>query len=117
MTIRHEHKKTSYIVAHWRGEQGLFRSFFINGTVAYLILVLVLVFLGNHIATPVWVGLAVFLIWEIWAAVGIFRCGLRYARDQRRSVLVRFAGSGAILGDLAMVYFTIADVWRLGLLP
>jgi hypothetical protein len=73
-----------YILAHWRGEQGLLRSTLLNSVIIYFVLVLGLVVMGkvtnNQIS--VFTGLAVCLLFLIWAFVGMLRCGTRYAFDK-----------------------------------
>jgi hypothetical protein len=86
-----------YIVAHWNGRLGLLRSCLLNGVAVYLLLLLV----SWAIATSAAVGSSlvfayavagVFLIWGIWAGVGIFRCGGRNAFTNTSSTARRGGG-------------------------
>jgi hypothetical protein len=107
----------SYILTHWRGEQGLLRSTMLNGVLAYLVMITVLVSLGTaiNLSGGIYVGLGAFVIWEVWAAVGIFRCGIRNVLERNRGVIPRIGGVLAILGVVAVVFYTADDMKHLGL--
>jgi hypothetical protein len=108
----------NYIVMHWRGQQGLLRSVLLNGVLTYLVMVALLVSLGTAFKPSggIFVGLGLFLIWEVWAAVGIFHCAMRYAFDRDRGTVERVGGLISILGVAAVAYFSSVDMWRLGFL-
>lgn len=107
-----------YLSAHWQGKQGLLRSALLNGALLYFVLVTVLVLAGqaanNSVVT--FIGLAVFLLWLVWAVVGIFRCGTRNALDRRNPARSRIGGVIAIVGMMVVVAFSIRDAIHLGLL-
>ena len=72
----------AYILAHWRGQLSLARSFLLNGLVAYIVLVFGLLAL-QQLITSIYFYYACFVIiivWEIWAAVGILRSARRVWR-------------------------------------
>ncbi len=69
----------AYLLAHWRGELSLRQSFLLNGLLAYIVLVFGLLAL-QEIFITIYLFYASFVIvfmWEIWAAVGIFRSAHR----------------------------------------
>jgi len=104
----------NYIIQHWRGQQSLLRSCLLNGVVGYLVLsiilsVVVVVVTGDPTgmltghATPNITNTAgqlyilPFLIpFEIWALVGIWRCGLRNLLDRSAKLKQRFGGMLAL---------------------
>ena len=110
----------NFIVAHWRGQLGLLRSCFINGVVGYLLLVVASGILGRAYSEgPALVngallygGLIAFILWSIWALVGIFRCGARNAFDRTNGIARRIGGvaaiAGALLAALTMLGLSIA---------
>ena len=108
----------SYALTHWRGQQGLAGSALLNGLLAYVILVVALSSLGTVTSSPTLVfgGLAVFLVWLVWAGVGIFRCGTRNALDRNNKVFSRIGGVIAISTTILVAYFSIADLNKLGIL-
>jgi hypothetical protein len=108
----------NYITTHWRGQQGLLRSTLINGVLAYLVLIIISVGLGSAFqitGAAVLVVVAIILVWMVWAAVGIVRCGLRNALDSNSRTAPRIGGVIAIAGVLAIAYFTTKDLVHLGL--
>jgi hypothetical protein len=105
-----------YIVAHWRGELSLVKSFLVNGVLAFVMLGMALPGLtlfgtSNIIA---YIGLSVVLIWETWAVVGIVRCAFRTFREPRSTLGPFWARRGfavlAVLVSAAFVYGTIGDI-------
>lgn len=105
-----------YVVAHWRGELSLVKSFLVNGVLAYVVLALAIPGLAlvaaskavAYVLVPVWP------IWEIWAVVGIVRCALRTFREPRSTLGPFLTRRGfavlAVLLSAAFVYGTIADI-------
>jgi hypothetical protein len=108
-----------YVVAHWRGELSLVRSFLVNGLLVLVVLMFALPGLGLVFTsqTFVHVGLGTFIVWEIWVAVGIFRCALRTFRGPRSTLVRAWAHRGVAVVAVALsagaVYFTIADIQML----
>jgi hypothetical protein len=106
-----------YILAHWRGHLGLARSSLLNGLTIYLLLVVGLVVLGSIAQVQsqiITFGLLViFLIWAIWAGVGIVRCGIRYAFNRGNSTSYRLAGIAAIIGVAIVAALNANDVLRI----
>ena len=112
----------NYIVAHWRGQLGLLKSCFVNGIAGYLLLVVATAILSRAAvegpalsygvlrAASLYGGLLAFIVWSIWALVGIFRCGARNAFDSTNTTAKRVGGAAAIAGPL------LAAVTMLGLL-
>jgi hypothetical protein len=87
-----------YILAHWRGELGLLRSWLVNGVAVYLVLILGGAGLGMLLKSVVGASrfdmlagspvavfgvLAVFVLWLLWAVVGILRCGTARSNGTR----------------------------------
>ncbi|MFZ5783739.1 MAG: hypothetical protein ACOY4R_26370 [Pseudomonadota bacterium] len=68
-----------YVLAHWRGQLSLGRSFWINGIAGYLV-VLALV-LGMASVLPVVAGIAIFGLFFVWSTAGIARSGLAVVRS------------------------------------
>jgi hypothetical protein len=116
-----------YILAHWRGELGLWKSSLVNGVLFYFVLLLAS-FLAimaartifgdstRHVAeSPVVVyGLvAMFVIGLVWSLVGAFRCGVRNATNKRNRTASRVGGVAVIIGVLAVAFFVARDVMRL----
>src|SRR5664279_606065 len=106
-----------YITTHWRGEQGLLRSTLINGIMAYAVLTLGFGGLGtafNIGRVGVYVGLAVFLIWMVWAAVGILRCGLRNVLHSGDKIVPKIGGLLASVALCAFLYLSAKDLAHIG---
>ena len=109
-------KVSQYLRAHWLGELSLSISIFVNGLALYLALIFLFVPLGQVLNSPVFVyaGLAVFLIWTIWASVGIVRSAIRNYRLPEASLLRRTAAVGAIILVLTIWAVTLSDVFLFG---
>ncbi len=103
----------SYIVSHWRGRQSLTRSTIINGLVAYLLLVGVLV----ASQPPAYFGLGVLFVWWLWASVGIFRCAKRLVSSPDSTLGLKVAGFVALAGLLLATVYVARDLIRLFHLP
>jgi hypothetical protein len=102
---------------HWRGEFSLFTSVFVNGLAILVFLVLV-----------AWVGLALgaedggvfvgawavaYLLWLVWALVGIFRSGIRNYRSPESSIARRVFAVCAMIGVLTVCALMVWDLIRL----
>jgi hypothetical protein len=103
-----------YIIQHWRGQQSLFRSCLLNGVVGYLVLsiilsVAVVVVTGDPTGMLTGRGipnitntvgqlyiLPFLMPFEIWALVGIWRCGLRNMQDRSAKLKQRLGGMLAL---------------------
>ncbi len=59
----------------------------------------------------------VFLIWGIWAGVGIFRCGGRNAFTSTSSTARRIGGVAAIAGVVLVAFFMAKDTYYLFVKP
>jgi hypothetical protein len=94
-----------YIVAHWRGEQSLARSFLVNGLLGFIVVPLVFVALGYVIRAEafVYVGFCLILVWLVWAAVGIVRCAIAIFR-RPSSLLLRFAAALVMILTAVALY-------------
>ena len=101
-------KVAQYLRAHWQGDLSLAISTCINGLALYLALIFLLVPLGALLNSPVftYAGIAVFLIWIIWASVGIVRSAIRNFRLSEASLLRRTAAVGAI--TLVLIVWAVA---------
>jgi hypothetical protein len=105
-----------YIIAYWRGELSLTKSFLVNGFLGFLLLSLGLPGLGQFITSAVffYFGVAVWLVWEIWASVGIVRCVFRTFREPRSTFgplsMRRGFAVVALFATAAFVVGTFSDV-------
>jgi hypothetical protein len=116
-------KAWNYILAHWRGEQGLLKSCLLNGFIFPSVAVIAVVYAGlvaeaeyfawrfvSHrelVANPTKAGAygatACFLTSLpvcLWAVVGVFRCGLRNVRNSANTTNRRIGGAIALLFGL-----------------
>jgi hypothetical protein len=109
-----------YIVAHWRGQQSLMRSCLFNAVVlgAAIWLAAVIIQLGfswgyRHLVSPSDLfgplmyfvfpfKIVVWLVWGLWAAVGVFRCGVRNAGKENNTKSVRVGGVAAITASIVL---------------
>jgi hypothetical protein len=109
----------NYIVAHWRGRLGLLRSALLNGVIAYFILVAIALTVGRVSDSQILIyGVkGVFVLWAIWAGVGILRCGARNAFDTANTKARRIGGVAAIVGVVLVASFMGRDVYHLFLKP
>ena len=96
-----------YLLAHWRGEHGLLRSSLLNGALIYIIIFVALASLGQIMnnSSFTFTGVAIFLLWSVWASVGIFRCGIRNIFDLGRKTSSRIGGAVAIISVMIFVIF------------
>lgn len=105
-----------YVLTHWQGRQSLPRSALINGLLLYLLLVLGLVVIGqlsNNNQVVITLGFFGFLLWMIWALVGVFRCGIRVTLDRGKPARARVGGTVAIVGVAVVMAGTINDLIHL----
>jgi hypothetical protein len=110
----------NYIVAHWQGRLGLLRSFLLNG-----VMILVLLFIAaaalsfgasdSQIVICAWAGM--FVVWAIWACVGVFRCGARNVFDRTNGKARRIGALIAMLSVVVFAWFTGKDVYYLFVRP
>lgn len=100
-----------YILAHWRGELSLARSFLVNGLLGLLVIFLAFATVSQFVpeAALVGFGLALLCGWMVWATVGIFRCAIGIFR-RPTSASLRVCAILAILLSAATLYLLIADV-------
>jgi hypothetical protein len=98
-----------YILAHWRGELSLAKSFLLNGVLGYAVLLAVLIGMSKAISSKTfdYAGMALFAAWQIWALVGILRCVLRMFREPH-SVVQRILGA-LVFGVVALVVYEIVS--------
>ena len=103
------------VIAHWRGELSLAKSFLVNGVLGYIVFVAVGLGLWQFVT---WQpadasGLVLFLAWMVWATVGIVRSAFRTYREPRSTFGPVVARRGfavlAIVLTAAFVYYTLAD--------
>jgi hypothetical protein len=101
-------KSSAYEVSQSTGGRG-------NGILAYVVLTLGLVGLGAALnGVGVYVGLAAFLIWMVWAAVGIIRCGLRNVLHPGGKIIPRVGVLVASIGVCVVLYLAAKDLVHLG---
>lgn len=104
-----------YFIAHWKGQLSLAKSFLLNGLLAYLVLIICLVALGTVLTSQVFVflGLAIFSVWAVWASVGIVRCSLRLLSSSDTGAVIRVLAGLAIWIVVISVGYAAYDLWRL----
>lgn len=104
-----------YLKAHWRGELSLVKSVFLNGLLAYLVLVAALVFTVEFLKPQLffYVGMAVFFAWGTWALVGISRVAIKNVKSSGTSTLQKIVAILALFGVVAVVTLTLRDIWML----
>jgi len=109
----------TYIVAHWRGRLGLLRSALLNGVAAYFLLVATVLMVSRVSNSQILAyGMAgVFVLWIIWAGVGILRCGTSNAFDNTKPMARRIGGLAAIAGVVVVAFFMARDVYYSILMP
>jgi hypothetical protein len=66
-------------VSHWRGEQSLAKSFWLNVVVGYLLVVALLVGIGQavHAQWFLYLGMIILAVQFVWGPVGLVRCAFR----------------------------------------
>ena len=103
---------TRYVAGHWRGDHSLARSVLLNGLLIYLVLVVALVSLGQLITAQwfLFLGLAVFLVCGIWAAVGIVRCALRITISADATLFNRLLAVASIVAVSAAIVLAVFDL-------
>jgi hypothetical protein len=67
-----------------------------------------------NMGVGVYVGLATFLIWMVWAAVGIFRCGIRNVLHSGDKIIPKVGGLLASAGVCVVLYLAAKDLVHLG---
>jgi hypothetical protein len=104
----------TYLLSHWRGEQPLLRSFLVNGLLAYVALVLVVIALGPLLPrTALHPVMALFVLFLAWSGVGIVRAALRLFSRPESRLPARVAAVFAI-GTVGLVAWAAAgDLRRL----
>ena len=101
---------------------GLLRSCLLNGVAVYFLLLLVSWAIATSTAvesSPMFayaVG-GVFVLWGIWAGVGIFRCGGRNAFDSTNTTIGRLGGVAVIAGVVFVAWFMAKDMYYLFVKP
>ena len=100
-----------YIVAHWRGQLSLARSFLVNGVLGYVVLIALLVGGSQIIDSKAfnYAGISVFAAWQVWSLVGILRCILRLFREQH-SIFQRMLAVLVLVVVAIVVYEIISDL-------
>ena len=106
-----------YLITHWRGEQSLPRSFFINVVLVYLAMIASLVALGTviHYAPAILIGLSLFLLVTSWSLVGVTRAAI-YAISAPNGFGKKVFAVVLLIVVGIVVYTTVQDIWRLNLL-
>jgi hypothetical protein len=101
----------SYIKAHWNGKLPWWKTVLVNGVLLYLLFVALFVSLADYI--NVYVGIAFFAIYFIWALVGMFRCGWRIAFTDGNSILRRLGGWTTMVVSVVVFVGSLLDLARL----
>lgn len=105
-----------YISDHWQGKQSLAWSVFINGVLVYLFLVSILVAAAEFVNLPVFLGITVFAAIMLWSLIGIARAALKVVVDPNGTVIRRALGGLVLIGEVVVLYLTVVDLERFGLL-
>ena len=99
-----------YVIGHLRGDQSLAWSFFINGVLAYVLVTLLVVFLGTRFDLNVYVGIAVLLLTAVWSVVGFALAAVKTLKGNGGYLMKAFAI--AVLGIAVVVVIGIANDLR-----
>jgi hypothetical protein len=124
-----------YIVAHWRGQQGLIRTCLLNGIALSILIVVVTsvgVIAGSYITVMMGgvrgteeqmadamvfrselVFVPLVLIIRTWQCVGTFRCGLRNLCGRTNPIAMKFGGVAALVLGVELGYLDILAVKKL----
>jgi hypothetical protein len=111
-----------YFKSHWRGEHSLARSFFVNGVLVYLVIVVVVVGLGTLVEShvnekqnqlSVMVGMSMFALVMLWSFVGNVRAAVGVIRAPNSFIRKSFAVVIVIVIVVAIVS-AMFDLVRLG---
>ena len=100
-----------YIVAHWRGELSLLKSTVLNGLLLYALLVSTLVSGSELFRSPayVYIGATVFMAWNVWAIVGIYRCALSVLRAGNTPTYKKLIATFVLVVVGVVVWFVVKD--------
>ncbi len=103
----------AYLSSHWRGQQRLWVSFWINGVAVFLgeNLILLLPITNN-------VGLAFVSVMGcvmVWQVIGIVRCSIIQLRSDG-GMFGKLMAISALLVMASVVYLTIKDLVALGII-
>jgi hypothetical protein len=107
----------NYIIGHWRGRLGLIKSSLINGIGGFSLLCIVSLIVDHGFGFIPYTMIGLFLVWSIWACVGIFRCGARYAADNSKSIIVRGTGIISMSVIVVIAWFLAKDFYHLMGIP
>ena len=111
-----------YVVAHWKGELGLARSFLLNFVAGYVVLVALLLLTAQRFQSDVGtnalahvhlvVGMIVFVAWFVWALVGVSRSALKILRDKQQQPIRKGFAVLALVIVAAVIVLTANDLRR-----
>jgi hypothetical protein len=96
-----------YLVAHWQGGLSLARSFWLNGVVGYVVLVALVVGLRSYL--PVYPSMLAFVVFVVWACVGITRSALRVVRSPQATITSKFKAYLALTMVVLVAMGSAAD--------
>ncbi len=104
----------SYLMKHWRGQHHVAWGLFVNGLLGCIVVMLAWEIVRD--STPLnwsqqvlWVNLAVFWAWFLWAAAGILRSALRALREPN-SWLTKAVAVLALIAVLGSAYGFVSDL-------
>lgn len=100
-----------FLIAHWRGELSLTKSFLLNFLVGYIAVVTLLVATGESF--DFLVGLMIFLAWLVWALVGVSRSAVKVLRDDRSPPVRKGFAVLALAVVVVVVVLSVGDAGRL----
>ena len=94
-----------YVVDHWRGDQSLAWSFFVNWVLVFVLATLLVVFLGTRFDLNVYVGIGLLMLAAIWSVVGTALSAIKALKS----------GSGYLMKVFAVIVLGLAVVFIAGI--
>jgi hypothetical protein len=87
----------------------------VNGLAAYIILVVGFVSIGQFVRSQLFVivGMLAFLLWNVWAAVGILRCAMKTTVRSDATLVSRLFAVLAVICVIVGAVYAAWDVWSL----
>ena len=98
-----------YMIRHWRGQFGILHSFILNAVIPYVAIVYALVWLQPDMV----IGIALFALFFIWAAVGTIRSCLHALRSWRSNAAGALSATLVLAVVVLVCFLAVEDVWRL----
>lgn len=109
-----------FLIAHWRGELTLTKSFLLNFAVGYIVVVLLLVLTGDLLrfggegSAPaklhLYAGSIVYFCWFVWAVVGVARCSSKIYQDASSTLIRKCYAAIAFVAVAVVVAVSVNDL-------